>query len=142
MVKLLPVPPEAVPQVWKILEPEIKSIADRSHGRLTVESIREEVSVAVNGGYRKLAWVAVDEDGALMAIAIGGVETYPESKIFHIYGLSGRDRAKWLPLRTQLEEWARSQGCTHSVFWARKGYARDLPDYRLEHVELVKDLRP
>ena len=142
MVKLLPVPPDAVPQVWQILEPEIKSIADRSHGRLTVESIREEVSVPIQGGYRKFAWVAVDENGALMAIAIGGIEEFPGSKMLRIYGLSGRDRQKWLPLRTEIEAWAVSQGCTKAVFLARKGYARDLPDYRLEHVELVKDLRP
>ena len=141
--RLLPVPPEAVPQVWNLLQAEIASIAERSHGRLTVDSIRQAVMEPdMDGGYRMLAWVAVDENGALLAIAIGGIETFPAAKMFRLYGVSGRERRRWLPLLSEIENWARGQGCTHAILWARKGYARDLPDYRLEHVELVKELRP
>ena len=136
--------PNDVAAAFAVLKEEIASIADRSCGRLTVAGLRDALaSPNADGGYRMVGWIAVDSaDNSLLAIAIGGVETFDGGKHFKIYGIAGRDRKRWIHLREQIEEWARAQGCTHSVFLARKGYARDLPDYRLEHIELVKDLRP
>lgn len=53
---------------------------------------------------------------------------------------TGRDRAEWAGHRVTIEEWGRAQGCAAIHIWARRGWEKDLPDYKLTHVILEKQL--
>jgi hypothetical protein len=52
----------------------------------------------------------------------------------------GEGAEGWMPLISILEEWAKAEGCVGIDALARKGWARRLPDYKLTHVFLEKEL--
>ena len=134
-MRLLPVPPEHLDVVFRILHREVESIAARSSGRLLVEDI---LDLARTG--ELVVWVVVRDGHNLLAIVLAEIRVYPRSKVCRLVGCAGRDRKAWLPLLSEIERWAASQGCTQMHAEARKGWVSELSDYRLTHVVLQKDL--
>lgn len=134
-MQLHPVPPEHVPTVFSILPREVESIAARSNGRFEVPDLMLALV-----RLEMFAWVVVDEQARLVAVVLAEVRDYPRAKVCRLVGCAGRDRKKWLPLLAVIEHWAASIGCTQMHAEARKGWAGELPDYRLTHVLLEKDL--
>ena len=61
-------------------------------------------------------------------------------KFATIRGAAGDGAEGWMPLIAELEEWARAEGCAGIDATARKGWARRLPDYKMSHVFLEKEL--
>ena len=53
---------------------------------------------------------------------------------------TGENSLEWLHLMEDLEAWAKHEGCTRIIGVMRKGWAKRLPDYRMTHVYLEKDL--
>ncbi len=47
---------------------------------------------------------------------------------------------KWIHLLDVIEDYARANGCHRVETWARKGWAKHLPEYKLTHVLLERDL--
>ena len=43
-------------------------------------------------------------------------------------------------LRREAEQWARNVGCQKVYFYGRKGWAKRLPDYRLEQIVMSKEI--
>ena len=75
--------------------------------------------------------------------AIVGTELYVEMtglKCCMIRFCTGGGAAEWSHLLGKIEAWARDEGCTYLDMLARKGWAKHLPDYKLTHVELQKEL--
>lgn len=135
-MRLLPVPPEYVDTVFDLLSQEIESVVARSNGRIA----REDLAQLLKGGTELFAWVVADERDVLLAIVLAEVRDYPRAKVCRLVGCAGRDRKRWLPLLVEIERWAASVGCTQMHAEARKGWAGELPDYRLTHVILEKEL--
>ena len=135
MMRLLPVPPEHLDTAFQILHREVESIAVRSNGRVTVEDL---LAAAQNN--ELLVWVVADMNATLLAIVLAEIRVYPRAKVCRLVGCAGRDRRSWLPLLSEIERWAASEGCTQMQAEARKGWAGELTDYRLTHVILEKEL--
>jgi hypothetical protein len=134
-MRLLPVPPEHLDGVFRIMHREVGSIASRSNGRLSASDLLE---MARAGDL--IVWAVADPQINLVAIVLAEIRLYPRAKVCRLVGCAGRDRKSWLPLLSEIERWAASVGCTQMHAEARKGWAGELSDYRVTHILLEKDL--
>lgn len=124
------------PRVWTVTRPFIEKLVARSWGDISVETVREGIE------RRELQlWHIVDDIDDLHAIWITEIYTEPTGlKVLNWFGCAGEHADHWLPLRHQVEQWARDQGVNAAKITGRKGWERKLPDYRAAHVEYIKVL--
>lgn len=83
-----------------------------------------------------LVWDGTEIAGAVVtevAVTING-------KVCVIVAMAGKDRARWLHLTRQLEDYARTQDCRAMRLYGRRGWKRVMRDYRETRVILEKDL--
>ena len=133
---LVAIEPEDLGSVWAIIEPMVLKTLDGMNGRHTMQSLLSEVME------RDLAlWGVVNERDGLKALV--GTQLMVASsglKSLAIRFTVGKHLNEWVYLLDQLEDYARQNGCQRVETWARKGWAKHLPDYKLTHVLLEKDL--
>ena len=128
------IPPQYLGDVLPMILPLLESIVERSKGRYSVPGMLTRFA-------RKEWYLWIVWDGAVRAIV--GTELYLDisgMKCCMIRFATGRDAAGWTHLLDQIEDWARSEGCARMDMIARKGWAKHLPEYRMSHVFLEKDL--
>jgi len=136
-VQLVMIPKEHVGRVLPMILSKLEDVAERSRGRMSVPAMMDQFAT----GQWQL-WIIWD-DVAQGPKAVFGTEIYRELSDLWICGvrfLTGEDSGRWLYLVDQLEAWARANGCSRLDIVARKGWAKKLPDYKLTHVLLEKDL--
>lgn len=132
---LYPVPPEALSAVWPSIAPDVENIAARSRGRMLASDIRDLIEAQ-----DRILWVAVGPAGEYLGLAMTEIHQYPRRKACRLVACTGRERARWLPLLADIEKWAKSIGCDVMEGHTRKGWARELADYKLTHVFLERDI--
>jgi hypothetical protein len=84
-----------------------------------------------------LLWIACD-DRQIHAAAVTELGTVGGERFCTITACGGTDRAQWLPLIGQLEDYARREGCKAMRIFGRIGWSRLLPDYKTARVLLEK----
>jgi hypothetical protein len=129
------VPNNQIAGVWSQVEPFVGSIIERAGGRLTLESLVDELTRSA-----LQLWLVWDGEKVL---AVVGTEVGIASsgmKVCTVRFATGDHSQVWLHLLDEIEAWAAQSGCTKMEMWARKGWQRRLPDYRMTHVMLEKDL--
>ncbi len=132
--QLQQIPTSVVGEVVPIVLPLLEAIVARSDGRYSVPGMLEQFA---RGNWQ--LWIVWD--GSVRAIV--ATELYHDvskMKCCTIRFATGRGAAGWSPLISQIEDWARDQGCVKIDMTARKGWARHLPAYKLSHVFLEKGL--
>ena len=131
---LVYIPRRSFPDAWPALAPLAQSVIDRSGGRISEGTLFQSV---LEGSQH--IWTVWDgnEIRALVGAEVGFAPT--GLKICTVNFATGRDSHEWLHLLDEIETWAREIGCGKMEMWARKGWARKLPDYRMTHVLLEKD---
>jgi len=87
----------------------------------------------------QLLWVAADRQ-AIWAAAVTQLTRANGEKFCTIVACGGRERARWLPLKAELETFAKAEGCAAIRIHGRRGWAREFPDYRLTRILLEKEL--
>jgi hypothetical protein len=97
-----------------------------------------DVERAVLAG-TQLLWVAADS-AAIWAAATTELTHANGEKLCTIVACGGRHRARWLPLKKELEKFAQAEGCAAIRIHGRRGWAREFPDYRLTRILLEKQL--
>jgi hypothetical protein len=133
--ELVYIPPHIFPDAWPAIEPLVPTIIDRSGGRVSVMTLIQEVAAGTQH-----VWTVWDgnEVRALVGAEVGFAPT--GLKLCTINFAAGRDSHEWIHLLSEVETWAVSIGCQKLEMWARKGWQRKLPDYRMTHILLEKDL--
>jgi hypothetical protein len=137
---LVEVPARVIPQLWPEIEHWLLSIIERLDGRYTVAAMRD----ALTSGETTL-WLAGQKlaSGKVANHAVMGTDiakTPAGNLTARVLWMTGNDRAKWKHLLDDFADVMRRRGCTRIEITARKGWARELPDYKLTHVLLEKDL--
>lgn len=133
--ELVRIPVETVSQVWPLIDDLVDFGVKRTNGRLTAENLKE---YAEDGRYRLFV---IWQEGKVKAVIMAEIYiTLSGRKIASVTFVAGRRRHEWIELIQALEGWARSEGADVLEAWARKGWQRDLPDYRMTHVLLEKEL--
>lgn len=120
-------------------------LIDRVHELLSdvVERHRGEMSLAgIAGKLARKEWILwLVWDGTVRAVL--ATELYTDvggMKRCRVPFCTGDSAKQWVHLLSEIEAWARSEGCEKIDMIARKGWARHLADYRMTHVLLEKDL--
>lgn len=83
---------------------------------------------------RQLLWLAVSD--RIEAAAT----THLSRNICTLTACGGHQRERWLSLFVRIEKYARDEGCHTMRLYGRKGWARVLDGYRVEHVVMEKQI--
>ena len=137
MMDLVYVPSSKIRQIWPMVHKMVRNGVGRDNRRMNVPAIKE---MALDGHWHM--WVVWNEDNKIVK-AVFFTEIYEEIsglKIGTIRFFSGEDRREWKKLLSTLEEHMRNAGVQRMEIWARRGWLRELPEYKLTHVLLEKDL--
>lgn len=128
------IPPALLHEMWPMLAPDVVAVVDRARERWTVAHIAE---MLITGQWQ--TWIVWD--GEIQAVL--ATELYHEPsdlKCARAVFVGGRDMKRWAHLMSDLEDWARSEGCARFDMIISKGIAKHFPEYRMSHVLLEKDL--
>jgi len=125
--------PAHVDRVWPLVSHLIRAAMRK--GRISEFA---DVERAVLDG-AMLLWVAADRQ-AIWAAAVTQLTSPNGEKFCTIVACGGRERARWLPLKAELEAFAKAEGCAAIRIHGRRGWAREFPDYRLTRILLEKEL--
>ncbi len=131
---LAAIPAEHIGEVFPLVRGLIESVAERSDGRYSVPGMLE---LFARGTW--VLWIVWDGD----VRAIVGTEIYNDvsgMRCCMIRFATGREAKGWTHLLAEIEDYARANGCERLDMLARKGWAKHLPDYKITHVALEKDL--
>ncbi len=129
--KLFLIPQENAADVWPLAEPFIEQAVLYADGLITTETLQE----GVEDGSKRLWLIWGDR-----CFAAGVTEIIKETCFIWAFG--GEEMHKWFPLHTQLEEWAKHEGCKSVHFFGRIGWERILRSsgYERRLVVLRKEL--
>jgi len=138
MIELVFIPVKHIESVWPLINTFVeKGIEASFKDRYTVDALKKLI---LSGSWH--LWVAWEID-TKQPHAIMMTELYEELsgiKIGSVRFLSGINRKNWLGLLAELERQMYEVGVVKFEMWARKGWAKDLKDYKITHVLLEKDL--
>lgn len=133
--QLVAIEPEDLGSVWDLIEPFMFEVIDGCNGRHTMESLISEIT------NRELAlWAVVGASGLRALVGTQILVASSGLRSLTIRFTVGKGLHAWIGLLDDLEDYARSQGCTRVETYSRKGWAKHMPDYKLTHILLEKDL--
>jgi len=135
-MKLVGITQDNFPTYWPAIKPLLTEACERSRGQFTAD---QAVQQLVNGIW--WFWVGVDETNTVKAFAVTEILEFSAGALVgNILITTGTSRKDWKHLIGDLETWAKDQGCERLQTWARKGWVRELPDYKISHVLLERGL--
>ncbi len=134
-MQLIYIPAEHIAGLWDQILPFVPTIIERSGGRISLDTLADSLL----RGDRQM-WIVWD--GANVKAVVGtDIGTLPTGlKVCTIQFATGDNSNAWIHLIHEIEDWAVKNGCTKLDMWARKGWQRKLPDYKMTHVMLEKDI--
>jgi hypothetical protein len=132
-IQCICIDPAHVSRVWPLVAHLIRAAMRK--GRISEFADVEEAVLAGT----QLLWVAADRQ-AIWAAAVTQLSRPNGEKFCTIVACGGRERARWLPLKAELEKFAKAEGCAAIRIHGRRGWAREFPDYRLTRILLEKEL--
>jgi hypothetical protein len=132
---LLSVPPCFIAETWPHIAHFIKAAFASGHGDDTAEAIKIDVFAG-----SAVLWVVWDGT-AFIAAATTKVMATPGKRICVIACCGGKQLHRWCHFITDLENYARAQGCDALRIMGRPGWKAVFPDYREPWVCLQKELR-
>lgn len=129
---LVCIDPARIDEMWPHVRDKIRAAVERT-GLCSFADIEADVLTGM-----QLVWIAWTGSEIMAAATTQLVK--PFDKVCVLTACSGYDRAQWLPLFRQIEEYAKAEGCMTMRIFGRKGWERVLDGYRVEHVVLEKAL--
>lgn len=124
--------PSELDELWPQAEPLIRRGLQHVLSRYDPEDVKE----SVRNGWRQL-WLLVPD---MACVWVTQIDTYPRSKVLHIFLIAGRMPPDWKQVLFHVEQWGKAQGCQSVELKGRKGWVRRLPDYQVPRVFMQKDL--
>ena len=98
----------------------------------------ETIANAVMAG-DMLLWLAWDGT-EIYAACVTQLGTSNGRRFCLIVAVGGRDMSRWLYLVNRLEQYAKDEGCQSIALIGRRGWERELPEYKVKRVTLEKEL--
>ena len=132
-VELICVDPRRIREIW----PHAAELIHKAVRRTNLNHARD-IEVDVLGG-RGLLWLAWNGEAIEAAATTSLIQTDTD-KVCILTACGGADMRRWLPLLTQIEDYARNEGCACVRIYGRRGWQRVLDGYDVTHVILEKEL--
>ena len=130
---LICIDPAQVHPFWPYVSPLIRAAMHK--GRLTDYA---EVERGVFDG-SALVWIVWNGE-KIKAAAVTELSCANGERFCTIVACGGSDRGQWLPLISELERYAKAEGCKAMRIFGRRGWSKLLPDYKTSRVLLEKDI--
>jgi hypothetical protein len=130
-VELICVDPKRVHEIWPHVVHLIHGAVKRTNLSHTLD-IDDDI---LHG--HGLLWLACDGSKILAAMTTSLVST-DRDKVCILTACGGEEMKQWLPLLRKIEAYAKDEGCGCVRIYGRKGWARVLDGYRVEHVILER----
>ncbi len=130
-MQLIAIPAEHLGATWALIAPFAEKIAARFPDEWPVATIAEAAAA------RDLQlWLVWDANAKRPLGCVGTrIIAKPSGKrILDIAWMAGEDRKRWMSLLAIIEDHARDEGCASVSFVGRRGWAPDLPGYRVKRL--------
>lgn len=127
------VDPKEVYKIW----PEVKSLIAAAMKRGGMGSFEDVEQTTLSG--RGLLWIAWCR-GRIEAAATTELQIVNDKLLCALTACGGRNRDEWLWMLTEIESFAKNEGCSAIRICGRRGWERVLQDYRVRRIVLEKDL--
>lgn len=131
-VDLVCVPPKDAHLIWPQARALIRSAIE--HNDLSDFADVERDVLAGD----QLLWLALSDH--IEAAATTHLIKTRGRPVLIVTACAGSQRERWLALRHQIENYAKAEGCKCVRLYGRKGWERELKDYRVEYVIMEKVL--
>lgn len=132
MISLVCVPPHDVPKLW----PGCVTMIDAGFAAsdmLMPDDILEQLTKGT-----RLLWLAVDKDHRILSAMMTQLFPMRSGMLCKMMECGGERLREWKHLRTQIEEYAKREGCDRVLVEGRPGWSRILDDYKTVSVTLEK----
>ncbi len=127
--------PNDLPKLWPQLEPMIKEACAWSAGQFNVIGI---VNGILSGEYRLAAFF---DRNTITGMMVMTVSEFPTGKrILDIMLASGSALKEWLHHQTQLDDYAKSFGCSTIRMIGREGLQRFLTEWKRTAIVLEREI--
>jgi hypothetical protein len=133
MTDLICVDPKRINEIW----PHVVGLIHDAVRRTNLNHTRDIERDVLHGN--GLLWLAC-EGSTIKAAMTTALITTDRDKVCILTACGGKDMADWLPLHAKIEAYAKAEGCSRLRIYGRKGWARALENYHVEHVILERPL--
>lgn len=131
--KLLCVAPPDVEQYW----PAVEHLLRRAIERVGLSDFDDVTSALFTGSH--LLWIATEDD-EVAAACTTELRKINDHLICVIVACGGAGMPKWLHLISQIEDYAKAEGCKSMKIIGRPGWERVLDGFHREYAILEKAL--
>lgn len=125
--------------LWPQVMPLLSKAVECSGGVTSLDHEFEELKAL-----RKQLWVIITIDGSEKKVTAAGITSLQDHpgglKVANIEMLGGENMKAWFSLKDQFENWAKTEGRDEVRLFARKGWARELPDYKIRAYVMSKTI--
>jgi|GEM_PF-1214225 len=133
LADLICVPPQRVREIW----PRVEVMLGRAVLRTDLSHTADIARDVLEGD--GLLWLACIGD-KIEAAAITLLVRTDRHLVCLITALGGENRDHWVPLLSQIEDWARAEGAARLRLMGRVGWARVLKNYHVSNIVLERAL--
>lgn len=127
------IPPQLAREIWPMVKEQLFASVRHTDLSHTVDIARD---VLHGDG---VLWLAC-EGQAIEAAAVTLLTRTDRHLVCLITALGGSNMEGWLPLLSQIEEWAKSEGAALVRVMGRPGWGRVLKNYHVSNVVLERSL--
>jgi len=142
-MNLVRIPIQELDKVWSMIEKDIKSALAYSSQLTDSDFVFD---LAKEGKFQ--IWVLWDKEQKkteqkYFGVVVTELIKRKFGKVCHIYIMTGRQRHKWQHLISEVENFAKEEGCKMMELIARPGWQKvlNLFDYKRTHVVLEKEIK-
>lgn len=121
------IPTEDVGMIWPTISKILLKAVERDEGKRSLHSLLREL---VND--RNQLWIVFD--GEPIGAVVTAILNYPHARTLKVEWLAGERFEEWAHLISEIESFAKAQGCNPVEFSGRPGLARVLKRYGYEVV--------
>jgi hypothetical protein len=127
------IPPQLAREIWPLVRDKLYAAVRRTDLSHSVDIARD---VLHGDG---VLWLACDGQ-EIEAAAVTLLTRTDRHLVCLITALGGSNMERWLPLLSQIEDWAKAEGAALVRVMGRPGWARVLKDYEVSNVVLERPL--
>jgi len=134
-MRLTTFPSNTIDWVWRYVHPHLKRAIDQQD-----EYTEQEIFNGLKNREYQL-WCALRDDNQIEAALVTSIKKTADGRSYCLLqACGGDDLADWLPFLDEVEEWARSMGCSEMRIYGRRGWLKVLDGYKPTNTKLSKDL--
>lgn len=121
--------------VFDHIQPFLETVYERFS-----DEVNEDVLASEIAADRIQFWVVTN--GSIVSAVLGTSLDYLGTgvKVATVRFIVGKHSEKWIHLLEKIEAWAAFEGCKKVRMYARKGWAKRLPDYKMPFVVMEKEI--